>query len=48
METPTGQSGHPLSPFYGNSHEAWIKGEMSSFLPGKAVATLTLMPAEVP
>jgi penicillin amidase len=44
METPTGQSGHPLSPFYGNSHEAWVKGEMSPFLPGPAVTTLVLAP----
>jgi hypothetical protein len=26
MEMPTGQSGHPMSPFYGSSHEAWISG----------------------
>ena len=27
MHMPTGQSGHPLSPFYSNSHEAWVNGE---------------------
>jgi penicillin amidase len=44
MEMPTGQSGHPLSPFYANSHEAWIEGEPTPFLPGPAVHTLTLTP----
>jgi penicillin amidase len=44
MHMPTGQSGHPLSPFYGNSHEAWIKGTRSPFLPGPTVYTLTLTP----
>ena len=44
MHMPTGQSGHPLSPFYANSHEAWAKGEPTPFLPGPAVYTLTLTP----
>jgi penicillin amidase len=44
MHMPTGQSGHPLSPFYANSHEAWIKGEPTPFLPGKTEHTLTLTP----
>jgi penicillin amidase len=44
MHMPTGQSGHPLSPFYGNSHEAWVKGEKSPFLPGPAEHTLILTP----
>jgi penicillin amidase len=44
MHMPTGQSGHPLSPFYANSHAAWVKGEASPFLPGPAVHELTLMP----
>ena len=34
MHMPTGQSGHPLSPFYANSHAAWAKGEPTPFLPG--------------
>jgi penicillin G amidase len=41
---PTGQSGHPLSPYYANSHEAWVKGEPTPFLPGEAEHTLTLTP----
>jgi penicillin G amidase len=44
MHMPTGQSGHPLSPFYANSHDAWVKGEATPFLPGPAVHTLTLNP----
>ena len=27
MHMPTGQSGHPLSPFYAASHEAWLNGD---------------------
>ena len=44
MHMPTGQSGHPLSPFYANSHDAWVKGEPTPFLPGDTVHTLTLTP----
>jgi penicillin amidase len=41
---PTGQSGHPLSPFYRNSHAAWLAGEPTPFLPGPAIHTLMLRP----
>jgi penicillin amidase len=44
MNMPTGQSGHPLSPFYANSHDAWMKGEPTAFLPGTTEHTLTLTP----
>ena len=44
MHMPTGQSGHPLSAFYGNSHPAWVKGEATPFLPGEALHRLTLSP----
>jgi penicillin amidase len=44
MQMPTGQSGHPLSPFYANSHAAWARGEKSPFLPGPAVHTLVMTP----
>jgi penicillin amidase len=44
MHMPTGQSGHPLSPFYANSHAAWARGEPTPFLPGPAVYTLILTP----
>jgi penicillin amidase len=45
MHMPTGQSGHPLSPFYGNSHPAWVKGDATPFLPGRTIHTLTLRPS---
>ena len=35
MHMPTGQSGHPLSPFYANSHDAWAKGEPTPFCPAR-------------
>jgi penicillin amidase len=41
---PTGQSGHPLSPHYGDGHDAWAQGEPTPFLPGPAVHVLTLRP----
>jgi penicillin amidase len=30
---PGGQSGHPLSPFWGTGHAQWAKGESAAFLP---------------
>ena len=39
---PTGQSSHPLSPYFGAGHEAWVKGEKTPFLPGPPRYTLTL------
>ena len=44
MHMPTGQSGHPLSPYYANSHEAWVKGEATPFLPGPTEHSLTFAP----
>ena len=44
MHMPTGQSGHPLSPFYANSHDAWVKGATTPLLAGKEEHRLTLMP----
>ena len=46
MHMPTGQSGHPLSPFYANSHDAWVNGDPTPFLPGPAEHTLMLTGAE--
>lgn len=42
MHMPCGQSGHPLSPHYRDSHAAWAEGKATPFLPGKAVNTLVL------
>ena len=44
LNMPTGQSGHPLSPFYAEGHNDWVDGIASPFLPGAAVHTLTLSP----
>ncbi|HET9226948.1 MAG TPA: penicillin acylase family protein [Thermoanaerobaculia bacterium] len=40
---PVGQSGHPLSPHYGDGHQAWEEGRPTPFLPGKTVHTLKLL-----
>jgi penicillin amidase len=39
---PGGQSGHPLSPFWGAGHEDWVEGRPTPFLPGKARHAMTL------
>ena len=45
IEMPGGQSGHPLSPFWGAGHAAWVEGNPTPFLPGPVKYTLTLLPA---
>ncbi|UHQ19412.1 penicillin acylase family protein [Lysobacter sp. KIS68-7] len=42
---PGGQSGNPLSPFWGAGHEDWVHGRATPFLPGDATHTMTLQPA---
>ena len=46
MHMPTGQSGHPLSEFYGKGHEDWVNGTPSPFLPGETRHKLLLVPDE--
>ena len=41
---PGGQSGHPLSPYYGAGHEDWVAGRPTPFMPGAAERTLELVP----
>ncbi|MDQ3228964.1 MAG: penicillin acylase family protein [Pseudomonadota bacterium] len=41
---PGGQSGHPLSPFWGAGHDDWVQGRATPFLPGKAVYSMALNP----
>lgn len=41
---PGGQSGHPMSPFWGAGHAAWVQGEPTPFLPGEARYVLALRP----
>ena len=44
MHMPTGQSGHPLSPYYRNSHPAWVRGDATPLMPGPTEHSLTLVP----
>ena len=44
IHMPGGQSGHPLSPFWGAGHADWVQGKPTPFLPGKTMHTLTLKP----
>lgn len=44
---PGGQSGHPMSPFWGAGHAAWVRGEATPFLPGKPAHVLRLSPENV-
>jgi len=41
---PTGQSGHPLSPYYNLGHEDWAQGRPAPFLPGEAKWVLRFRP----
>ncbi len=41
---PGGQSGHPLSPFYGSGHNDWLTGKPGSLLAGEATHTLRFVP----
>ncbi|MBL8263687.1 MAG: penicillin acylase family protein [Xanthomonadaceae bacterium] len=43
---PGGQSGHPLSPFWGAGHDDWVKGRPTPFLPGETRYTMTLKPGK--
>jgi penicillin amidase len=45
FQLPGGQSGHPLSPFYGAGHRDWVEGKPTPFLPGTALHRLRLAPA---
>lgn len=44
IHMPGGQSGHPLSPFWGAGHDDWVHGRPTPFLPGKALHVLRLQP----
>jgi penicillin G amidase len=45
FQMPGGPVDHPLSPFYGAGHDAWVKGAATPLLPGPARHTLSLVPA---
>ncbi|WP_396588871.1 penicillin acylase family protein [Bermanella sp. R86510] len=40
----TGQSGHPLSPYFDKGHRDWVEGRPSNFLPAETKWTLKLIP----
>lgn len=42
---PGGQSGHPLSPFWGAGHDDWVHGRPTPFLPGATAHSLRMVPA---
>ncbi|MFD0322809.1 penicillin acylase family protein [Lysobacter gummosus] len=44
IHMPGGQSGNPLSPFWGAGHEDWVHGRPTPFLPGATRYTLKLTP----
>jgi penicillin amidase len=44
LQMPGGPVDHPLSPFYGAGHDAWVKGKPQALLPGKTEYTLRLQP----
>lgn len=44
LHMPGGQSGHPLSPHFGDQQRAWVDGTPLPLLPGEVVHTLTLTP----
>ncbi|CAM3861671.1 penicillin acylase family protein [Rheinheimera salexigens] len=44
LTMPTGQSGHPLSPFYRADHTYWLNGVTLPFLPGAKKYQLLLTP----
>ena len=48
IHMPGGQSGHPLSPYWGAGHDDWVHGRPTPFLPGPAQHTLRLGPAAKP
>ncbi|WP_062354922.1 penicillin acylase family protein [Pseudoxanthomonas mexicana] len=45
IHMPGGQSGHPMSPFWGAGHDDWVHGRPTPFLPGATTHTLTLRPS---
>lgn len=44
FDMPGGQSGHPLSPYYGSGHTNWVKEKPTPFLPGPSEQVMRLLP----
>jgi penicillin amidase len=45
IHMPGGQSGHPLSPFWGAGHDDWVRGRATPFLPGQKTHVMRMAPA---
>ena len=45
FQMPGGPVDHPLSPFYGAGHDAWVNGKPRPLLPGPARHTIELTPS---
>ncbi len=45
IHMPGGQSGHPLSKFWGAGHDDWVQGRPTPFLPGETRHALRMAPA---
>lgn len=46
LDMPGGQSGHPLSPYYGSGHANWVNGKPTPFLPGKPERRMRFVPTD--
>lgn len=46
IHMPGGQSGHPLSEYWGAGHDDWARGRPTPFLPGAATHTLRMTPTQ--
>ncbi len=44
LSMPGGQSGHPMSPYYGAGHDDWVAGRATPLLAGTPQHVLTLTP----
>ena len=44
FDMPGGQSGHPLSPYYGSGHTHWVNEVATPFLPGPVEHVFQLLP----
>jgi len=44
LSMPGGQSGHPMSPYYGAGHGDWVAGRPTPLLAGPAQHVLDLVP----
>ena len=44
LTMPGGQSGHPMSPYYGSGHDDWVAGRSTPLLAGAPQHLLTLSP----